>query len=167
VGFRYFIDDTSIHGDYVGLDSVVIQAPEPATIGLLAFALSVFGVVSRRRQRIAAILGVTVILSAAPVAAQQPTPAMRISRDPVTGKIQLVKRDADRTPPKTATAQEPPATQQVITGPGAAKGVLLGPEFQSYTVATRSADGRIKLTCTTGDQTAPRSQESQESRHAH
>lgn len=48
--FRYFVPDTSLNADYIGIDSVsVTQAPEPATFGLIAFGLG--AAVLRRRLR--------------------------------------------------------------------------------------------------------------------
>ena len=43
-----------------------------------------------------------------------------------------------------------------IQGPGGAVGMVLGPESLSYSIATRTPDGKIALDCVTGDQAAER-----------
>ena len=49
--FRYNVSDTSVNGDYIGIDSVsVVATPEPSTMGLLAFGL-VSAVRARRSAR--------------------------------------------------------------------------------------------------------------------
>jgi hypothetical protein len=51
IAFRYDVPDTSTNADYIGIDSVLVNqnAPEPATLGLIAFGLG--AVVLRRRFR--------------------------------------------------------------------------------------------------------------------
>lgn len=47
---RYAIDDTTVHGNLLGIDSVVVTAvPEPGTTIMLALGLSIMGLSLRRR----------------------------------------------------------------------------------------------------------------------
>lgn len=48
--FRYSIDDTSLNGDYIGIDTIRVAVPEPSTWALLALALGAL-LFARRRGR--------------------------------------------------------------------------------------------------------------------
>jgi len=53
LAFRYVVSDTSVNGDYIGIDSVTIaspgEVPEPATAGLILLGLS--GILGSRKVR--------------------------------------------------------------------------------------------------------------------
>jgi hypothetical protein len=51
LAFRYFVSDTSINGDYIGIDnvSVSVSVPEPSTIALFVTSLLALAWVTRRR----------------------------------------------------------------------------------------------------------------------
>jgi len=57
LAFRYFVPDTSLNADYIGIDSVSVRVPEPATLGLFAMSLiaMAFVMLGPRRRRIAAL----------------------------------------------------------------------------------------------------------------
>jgi hypothetical protein len=38
--FQYLVTDNSINGDYIGIDSVVVSAPEPSTLALLGLGVA-------------------------------------------------------------------------------------------------------------------------------
>lgn len=51
-GLRYFLDDASTQGDYIGIDGLLVTAvPEPETVGLLALGLSAIALSRRRPSR--------------------------------------------------------------------------------------------------------------------
>jgi hypothetical protein len=51
--FRYFVTDTFVNGDYIGLDTIrVNRVPEPATLALLALALMILSVARPRRGQV-------------------------------------------------------------------------------------------------------------------
>jgi hypothetical protein len=50
--FRYYVTDTSVNGDYIGIDSVVYRIPEPGTLALFLLASASLALSLRRRTRI-------------------------------------------------------------------------------------------------------------------
>lgn len=97
----------------------------------------------------------------APQATPAPGPnaaGVMVFIDPVTGKIvQPNEAQMGKLAPSPERAG-PKAKAPVVTiqGPGGAVGMVLGPESLSYSIATRTADGKIALDCVTGDQAAER-----------
>ncbi|WP_332853557.1 choice-of-anchor J domain-containing protein [Duganella sp. S19_KUP01_CR8] len=113
--FRYVVDDTRIHGDYIGIDTVSVNAiaiPVPGTIALLALGLCALAGVSRGRRPAnwLALSGLALAATAAQavpdnglmtfpyvnVVAQQAAPqqtatadagGLKAYKDPATGKL--------------------------------------------------------------------------------
>jgi hypothetical protein len=77
--------------------------------------------------------------------------------DPVTGKIvQPTEAEIGRLARPRQAGPKVKAPVVMIQGPEGAVGMVLGPESLSYSIATRTADGKIALDCVTGDQAAKR-----------
>ena len=49
VGFRYYVADTNVDGNYIGIDSLVVNLPEPTSLALAGLALAGLAL-GRRRQ---------------------------------------------------------------------------------------------------------------------
>ena len=49
--FRYTVTDTSVNGDYIGIDSLSVNVPEPGTMLLLGSGLLLMPLTMRRRRR--------------------------------------------------------------------------------------------------------------------
>jgi hypothetical protein len=47
--FRYFVPDISTNGNYIGIDTLTLEVPEPGSLSLSAIALMGLGFVARRR----------------------------------------------------------------------------------------------------------------------
>jgi len=72
--------------------------------------------------------------------------------DPVTGRIvQPTEAQMGRLARSPQAGPKAKAPVVTILGPGGAVGMVLGPESLSYSIATRTADGKIALDCVTGD----------------
>ena len=77
--------------------------------------------------------------------------------DPATGRIvQPTAAEIGRLAPSPQAGPKAKAPVIMIEGPGGAVGIVLTPESFSYSVATRTADGKIAMDCVTGDQAAGR-----------
>jgi hypothetical protein len=77
--------------------------------------------------------------------------------DPVTGRIvQPTEAQMGRLARSPQAGPKSKAPVITIQGPAGAVGIVLGPESLSYSIATRTADGKIAMDCVTGDQAANR-----------
>ena len=77
--------------------------------------------------------------------------------DPVTGKIVQPSHDRIGTlAPASRRSPQANAPMVTIKGPDGAVGIVLTPESFSYSIATKTADGKIAMDCVTSDQAASR-----------
>lgn len=117
--FRYVVDDTSIHGDYIGIDSVSVNAaalPVPGTMALIALGLCALAGALRARRPLErlAICGLALAATSVQAAPEnglmtfphvnvvtQPAPpqpaaaagGLKAYKDPVTGKLGRPSQD--------------------------------------------------------------------------
>lgn len=124
---------------------------------MIAIAASVFAVVAMAQTAVPA----KTETKKEPVktAAKKTGPAsqgMIISVDPVTKQIR--QPDASEMQVLTGSSVANIAVGEqplrMIQGPGNAVGVVLPPSMMVYSVATKSAEGKLKMDCVTGDKAA-------------
>jgi hypothetical protein len=170
LAFRYVVDDTSLNGDYIGIDSVSLTAiPEPATVALVCLGAIALHAVRRPRRRWLAAAGLYAGALAAQagehgvmdfpnvqVVRQQAEASMAAQggfmayKDPVTG--QLTGPDPERAAMLTAAARAP-APLMRLTKPVptlAQRGgvsLMLDDRQARYAIARKAADGSITHSC--------------------
>jgi hypothetical protein len=172
LAFRYVVDDTSLNGNFIGIDSVSVTAvPTPATVALVCLGLVALCATRRaRRPWLAAGLYAGMLAAQAAQAAddgvmrfphvqvvqQQAAPSaaeqggFMAYKDPVTG--QLTGPDPELAALLTAAARAPaPLMRQARPVPKAAQGggvsLMLDDRQVRYAVARKAADGSITHSC--------------------
>ena len=171
--FRYVVDDTSLNGNYIGLDSVSINAiSEPSTIALIGLGIILLGHRKRWRRRSLAVggmFGLALSAYAAPqdklgvmtfphvqVVTEPATQAAPSSggfmayKDPLTG--QLTNPNAEQAALLTAAARAPaPLARQapppVTRAQHGGVRLKLDERQARYAMAHKDVDGSISATC--------------------
>ncbi|MYM67472.1 hypothetical protein GTP45_11590 [Pseudoduganella sp. FT55W] len=168
--FRYVVDDTSINGNYIGIDSVSINAiPAPGTVALICLgAVALLGARRPRRQWLAAAGMATAALAAqagtdglmsfphVQVQAQPVAPSaagqggFMAYKDPVTG--QLTGPNPEQAALLLAAAARAPAPlfKQAPPAPRPSHGgisLMLDERQVRYAVARKASDGSITESC--------------------
>lgn len=166
---RYVVDDTSLNGNYIGIDSVSVTAiPEPATIALVCLGALALRRPRARRSWLAALglSSLAVVAQAADNGIMQfphvtvlaqpaaPTPAgqggLIAYKDPLTG--QLTGPDPEQAALLTAAArtsapiarQAPP---QLVRPKHGGVSLMLDERQARYATARKAADGGISHRC--------------------
>jgi hypothetical protein len=180
--FRYVVDDTSVNGDYIGIDSVSVSAvPEPASVAMLILGLGVL-LISRKRVRLLMLAGFSVTTLVAQAAEPQtgenglmhfenarvlvlpglgggaalPDSGMTAYKDPATGK--LVPPTAEQAAELAAAA--PPAKpvtkssvrSTAMTTRHGGVGMRLDESTDSFALAYKDADGKLIESCVPGEE---------------
>ncbi|NVD69609.1 PEP-CTERM sorting domain-containing protein [Duganella sp. BJB1802] len=142
--FRYLVDDTSVNGDYIGIDSVNISAvPEPTTALMLLLGLGVVAFSRKKQLRLLALAG----LSASTLVAQ--------AAEPQTGANGLMSFPNARVavqPELAATAA--PAGSGMVAYKDAATGQLVGPSAEQAAELAAAAVPAAASVQSTGRQAA-------------
>jgi hypothetical protein len=170
LALRYVVDDTSLNGDYIGIDSVSINAiPEPGTVALVCLGAIALGAARRPRKRWLAAGWLYAGMMAAQagddgvmrfphvqVERQQAAPSVpeqggfMAYKDPVTG--QLTGPNPELAALLTAAARAPaPLMRQARPVPKPAQrggvSLMLDDRQVRYAVAHKAADGTITESC--------------------
>ncbi|MYM28521.1 hypothetical protein GTP58_09320 [Duganella sp. CY15W] len=173
--FRYVVDDTSINGNYVGIDTVSVNAlPVPDTVALLCLGLVVLLGTGRSRRRWLAATGLAasalvanadehgvmsfphvqvtrqqVPATAAAAAADPGQGGFMAYKDPQTG--QLTGPNPAQAALLTAAARTPaPLVRQrpqLIRPPYGGIGVMLDERQARYAMVRKADDGSLTETC--------------------
>jgi hypothetical protein len=169
--FEYSVPETSLNGDYIGIDSVVFTSdvPEPATVLMLTTGMVIL-LLTRKLPRFAigAIAAFVTLPGSVPVGAEEAkrqTPkwqAIQVdviqkeltAEDGATasaGRI-FVREGAETTEAnaRVATATTVPKGKTgdsfSVKLPGKGRAAKLGPSYMSTLVVTRNSDSSIKVT---------------------
>lgn len=170
LAFRYVVDDTSLNGDYIGIDSVSIAAiPEPGTVALVCLGALALHAARRPRRHWLAAAGLYASALAAQagddgvmrfphvqVVQQQAAPSaveqggFMAYKDPVTG--QLTGPDPELAALLTAAARAPaPLIRQARPAPrplqAGGVSLMLDDRQVRYAIAHKAADGSITHSC--------------------
>jgi hypothetical protein len=161
LGFEY--TGTNESANYIGLDSLVVDVPEPASMALLAALNTTVRILENPMSKlhfIQRLLGtgaaVALCAIALPASAQeaqqavQSADAITVTRDATTGKLRAATADeqaalkAAKAKLFRAAAVQAPLQKFHSSG---ARGARLTDEFMSSSVAVRQADGSIATEC--------------------
>lgn len=172
-GFRYVVDDTSLNGNYIGIDSVSVSAvPEPATVALICLGAIALRRRKRPPRRWLGFFGLSALAVSAhavepdgngvmrfpqvSVVAQQAAPSQAAAggfmayKDPLTG--QLTRPDPQQAALLTAAARAPAplarqTPPQLTRAPHGGVSLMLDERQARYAVARKHADGRVTESC--------------------
>ena len=176
LAFRYAVADTSVNGDYIGLDSATITqiVPEPATFALMGLSLAAMAVRRKRSRAIAAAIAALLLFSARPAAARdapklhgKTSPAKpavksvkatspgnagsRVAIDPRTGQIREPEQDEIQALERSINSLMSRRALTMTQGPNGTKAVKLDDRYLSFSVATKNPDGSLSLECVPGN----------------
>lgn len=172
-GFRYVVDDTSLNGNYIGIDSVSINAiPEPSTVALMCFGAMALRFRKRWCRRWLFTGGMASLTLAAYAAAPDQDGVMRFPhvqvvtqpsapaapsgagliayKDPVTGKLTSPNPEQAALLTSAMRAAAPLARQappQVARARHGGVRLMLDERHDRFAVARKAADGSITETC--------------------
>ena len=167
--FEYSVPETSLNGDYIGIDSVVFTSdvPEPATVLMLTTGMVIL-LLTRKRPRFAmgAIAAFVTLPGSMPVWAEE---AKRQAPKWQAIQVEVVQKEVTAADGANASAgriyvregaENTEANARVATAvpkgktgdsssvklSGKGKAAKLGPSYMSTLVVTRNADSSIKVT---------------------
>jgi hypothetical protein len=172
-GFHYVVDDTSLNGNYIGLDSVSINAiPEPSTVALMCLGAMALRFRKRWCRRWLFAGGMASLTLAAHAAAPDQNGVMRFPhvqvvnqpstqaapsgggfmayKDPVTGKLTSPNPEQAALLTSAMRVAAPLAKQappQVARAQHGGVRLMLDERHDRFAVVRKAADGSVTQTC--------------------
>jgi hypothetical protein len=139
---------------YLGIDSVALMpVPEPATCVMLCIGL--IAMLGYRHKRALVAYGAIAISSAAFAGTPpEPQPGMIAVKDPQTGQLRPPTPAEARALATAAAALAPAAAPVTVRRPDGTFQRHLGDAGMTYSVLSRTADGKLAIDCVTGAKAA-------------
>ncbi|KQV82344.1 hypothetical protein ASD15_09900 [Massilia sp. Root351] len=153
VRFAFRYTGPAANADYIGLDTVVVNAvPEPSVWLMLAGGLLLVLWRARRRASVARLLAMASLLAGAQGAAAAGQDGMVLVRDAETGALRAPTA-AEFEALRAQQGRPPTVAPQVFQHPDGTRQSRVA-QRQVYSVATRGADGVLASRCVHGEQAA-------------
>lgn len=164
IAFHY--TGAAAQSNYLGLDTVsVMPVPEPATWVLLCVGLA--AILGYRHKRALVSFGAIAVSTAAFSGEPPQTQGMIAVKDPQTGQLRPPTPNEAKALQQAAASLQPvrPAKPATVKRPDGTLQRHLGDAGQTYSVLSRTPDGKLAIECVNGDKAAEQALHNEGDRH--